>query len=377
MRAGCDLAVLGMVLASGLRILRSHSCATDLCLCIRLAAFVVTTLHVCSRIWSVPGNLQHQSVPVVQTGLVLSAIRHCGARACGERTDPLEQRWPSGAHLQSVILSTCRVFAGSIGNTRDRPDLGPGNSDYSVLLATYVFRVVSDRLALTILLRRHAHDNVGCVDDIRVWTDLLRDDRHLFLLRFLHSNFGFSGNAAAVYRSGNVAAIRAWPGDLWSAVRPEHRRVVSVAWRGRYADVLRQASASAGFELVDQGNRSRRAISLACGARSGIARPTPPTATAAPGIHVRLGRRVRRNECSAGSWRFPSRPMAAVLAASLRAGTSIRMPISGRLARSVLRSGLRLGLQRSRSPAHCARAVWRGSSADQARRSRGTTSSWM
>src|SRR5215510_7734281 len=98
--------------------------------------------------------------------------------------------------------STCRVFAGSIGNTRDRPDVGPGDCDYSVLPATYVSRVVSDRLAWTILLRRHAHDNVGCVDDIRVWTDLLRDDRHLFLLRFLHSDFGLSRNASAVYRSG-------------------------------------------------------------------------------------------------------------------------------------------------------------------------------
>src|SRR5262245_12020354 len=248
------------------------------------------------------------------------------ARACCEGADPLEQRWPAGTHLQSVILSACRVFAGSIGNTRDRPDVGPGDCDYSVLPATHVSRVVSDRLAWTILFRRHANDNVGRVDDIRVWTDLLRDDRHLFLLRFLHSNFGFFGNASAVYRSGNVAAIRAWPGDLWSAVRPEHRRVVSVAWRDWYADVLRQAFASADFELVDQGNRSRRAISLACGAQSGIARPAPPTTTAPPGIHVRLGRRVCCNERHAGSRRFPPGTMAAVLAASLRAGSPYACP---------------------------------------------------
>src|SRR5262249_39757054 len=154
MRAGCDLAVLGMVLASGLRILPSHFCATDLCVCLRLAAFVVTTRHVCFRIRSVPRNLQHQPVPVVQTGLVLSAIRHCGVRACGEITDPLEQRWPSGPLFQPASFPPSRFFAGFFGNPRARPDVGRGDCDYSVLPATYVSRVVSDRLAWTILLRR-------------------------------------------------------------------------------------------------------------------------------------------------------------------------------------------------------------------------------
>ena len=84
------------------------------------------------------------------------------------------------------------------------------------------------------------------------------------------------------------------------------------------ADLLRQASAGAAPEPVDQADRSRGALEAAAGVRSRGARPIAGAAPAASGVHVDLGDRVCGDERGARRRRQPSRPVAAVLAAGLR-----------------------------------------------------------
>ena len=78
--------VLGLVLAAGVRVRSIHPRAVVVRLCVRHAALLVAARHLHLRLRSVPGHLQHQSVPLVQAGLVLSAVRHGGARHCRQRS---------------------------------------------------------------------------------------------------------------------------------------------------------------------------------------------------------------------------------------------------------------------------------------------------
>ena len=210
-----------------------------------------------SRLRSVSGHLQHQPVPLVQAGLVLSAVRDGGARVGGERADSLEQGRTARAHLQSVVVSAGGVFAGPARHRHERHHLGPEHRDHAVLSAADVPDAVSHRPAGAILLRRNFDDHVGRGGDLRVRPPLLRRDGHLFLLRFVYSDCRLSGDASAVQRSVHFTAHRAGAHHLRRALRAEHVRVVPVAGQRGNADVLRQASASPALEFVGQVDRSR------------------------------------------------------------------------------------------------------------------------
>ena len=89
-RAGLGAVVLGLVLASGLRFCAVHRRPTAFRVRVRHAAGLVEARHLLSRLRSVSRHLQHQSVSLVQAGLVLSPVRDGGGRAVRERTDSLE-----------------------------------------------------------------------------------------------------------------------------------------------------------------------------------------------------------------------------------------------------------------------------------------------
>ena len=80
-------------------------------------------------------------------------------------------------------------------------------------------------------------------------------------------------------------------------------------------------------------------------------RPRAGAPAAPPGLHGRLGRRVRRDERRGRRRRPPPRPVAAVLAAGLRRRPAARLPLPGRPAVRPLQQRLRLGVQRGGHPA--------------------------
>src|SRR5207249_1217811 len=111
-RARLLAAVLGLVLASGVCVCSVHPRPTGLRVLVRHATGVVAARHLHSRLRAVSRGHQHQSVPVVQAGLVLSAVRAGGARVGCERADSLEPGWASRAHLQSLVVSARGIFGG-------------------------------------------------------------------------------------------------------------------------------------------------------------------------------------------------------------------------------------------------------------------------
>jgi hypothetical protein len=113
LRAGIGAVVLGLVLASGLRLCPFHTRSTALRVCVRHVAVLVAPRYLHSRLRSVSRHLQHESVSLVQTGLVLSAVRNGGGGAGREGTDSLEPGRKAGAHFQSLVVSTRRVFRSS------------------------------------------------------------------------------------------------------------------------------------------------------------------------------------------------------------------------------------------------------------------------
>ena len=92
-RAGVGVALLGVVLAAGLRRRPAAGRAGALCVRVRHAAGLVAPRHVYIWVWSVPGYLQHQFVSLVQAGLVLPAILDDRGRVRREGIHPLEQGW--------------------------------------------------------------------------------------------------------------------------------------------------------------------------------------------------------------------------------------------------------------------------------------------
>src|SRR5262245_57480061 len=78
-RPGLGTAVLGLVLAAGLLIRSFHPRPTALRIRVRHAAVLVAARYLHARIRPVSSSFQHQSVSMVQTGLVLFAV--CADRA--------------------------------------------------------------------------------------------------------------------------------------------------------------------------------------------------------------------------------------------------------------------------------------------------------
>ena len=91
------------------------------------------------------------------------------------------------------------------------------------------------------------------------------------------------------------------------------------------------------------------------------------------GVHVDLGGRVCGYERRPRSGRQSSWPVAAVLEASLHGWPTIRLPLPCRFEFELLRSGIGLGVQRSRSPRYRPLAIGRRSSQARSRRRRGTS----
>ncbi len=144
-----------------------HPRPTGLRVRVRHAARLVAARHLYSRLRSVSRHLQHQSLPLVQAGLVLSAVRDGGARVGRERADSLEQGRTAGAHLQSLIVSAGGVFAGPARHRRERPHVGAEHCQHAVLSAAHVPYAFSHRPAGTILFRRDFDDDVGRGGDVR------------------------------------------------------------------------------------------------------------------------------------------------------------------------------------------------------------------
>ena len=115
---------------------------------------------------SVSGDLQHQPVSLVQTGLVLSAVPHGGPRLCRQTADLLGQGRTARPHLQPLIVSACGVFAGADSDGLERPHVGSGHREHAVLPAADVSDAVSHRAAGTVLLRRDNDDDVGGGGDV-------------------------------------------------------------------------------------------------------------------------------------------------------------------------------------------------------------------
>ena len=95
--------------------------------------------------------------------------------------------------------------------------------------------------------------------------------------------------------------------------------------------------------------------------RSRSSRPLARSPPAQPGVHVHLGGCIYCHERHASSGRQPSRPVAAILAASLHGRASIRLSLPCRFGNDLLQSGVGLGLQRSGSHGYCPLPVGRGS----------------
>ena len=141
-----DLSVLGMVLAPGLRFASPHRRAAAVCVRVRHAAQLVAARHLHARLRTVSDHLQHQPVPVVQAGLVLSAVCHdrasasprrnssAGARTDGRRTSSIRRRF------------TLAIFSlALLADRHERHHLGSGDRDDAVLSAAHLPVAVSGR----------------------------------------------------------------------------------------------------------------------------------------------------------------------------------------------------------------------------------------
>ena len=98
---------------------------------------------------------------------------------------------------------------------------------------------------------------------------VLRRDRHVLFLRFLHSDCGLPRHAPALHRSVHGAADRAGAHDLRRALWAQHHRAVRTARRRRPSHLLRQASAGPAAQPVDQMDRPGGPIRAAAAVRSG------------------------------------------------------------------------------------------------------------
>ena len=205
-RAGLDLPVLGVALARGVRLRASDRGAAALCVRVRHAARVLAPRQPHARFRPVPGRLQHQPVPVVQGRLVLFPIRADCGRVRRQGADPLEQGGTAGPHLQPLVVAARRLLPGAAADRNLEHHLGLRNRQHAELRASHLPAHLPGQPAGTIAVRRHDDDDVGGRHDVPVRTLLLRIDRHLLLLRFVHPDRRVPRHAPAVQRPIHVAA---------------------------------------------------------------------------------------------------------------------------------------------------------------------------
>ena len=163
LRASVSAPVLGLVLAAGVCVCSIHPRSVVVRLCVRHASLLVPARYLYIRLRVVPGHFQHQSFSVVQAGLVLSAVRHGGARHCRKGDDSLEQGRPARAHLQSIVVSARRVLDCVDRHRNERYHVGTGNCEHAVLSSAHVPHAVSCRPAGAGSVWRDVDDDVaGC-----------------------------------------------------------------------------------------------------------------------------------------------------------------------------------------------------------------------
>ena len=155
---GVGAAVLGLVLARGVRLGASHPGATALRLRLRHAPGLVAARHLHARLRAVSRHLQHQPVSLVQARLVLPPVPHGRARLRRQGADSLGEGRPARAHLQSLVVSARGFRARADSHGHERPHLGPGDREHAVLSASHVPDALPDRSARTVLLRRDNDD---------------------------------------------------------------------------------------------------------------------------------------------------------------------------------------------------------------------------
>ena len=116
----------------------------------------------------------------------------------------------------------------------------------------------------------------------------------LLLLRLACAHCRVPRHAPAVHRSGHVAAHRAGADRLRRALRADHRPAVQRAAARGDARVLRQAAAGAAAQPVRGAARPAGAVAPAPEHRSRGVGPGAAPAPASPGLHERVGDRLRR-----------------------------------------------------------------------------------
>src|SRR5262245_53760679 len=108
----------------------------------------------------------------------------------------------------------------------------------AVLSAPDVPRSVRDRPARADPVRSGLDDHVGRARHLGLWPDLLRHNRHLLLLRFVHSDLRVFGNASSVHGPVDISPHGTGADLLRHSVWSEHGSTLLPAGPRRHADVL-------------------------------------------------------------------------------------------------------------------------------------------
>ena len=317
-RAGLGPPVLGLVLASGVRLGPPHRRPAGLRLRLRHAPQLVAARHLHAGLRSVPGHLQHQPVSLVQAGLVLPAVPHGGARLRGQRADPLGQGRPR-AHIFNPSSFPLAVFSLGLILT------GTSDLTWGQDIASTQFYPPHMYLMLFLIgLPGQFFFGVTSMTMSAVVTTYL-----FGLLYFAATGIYFFYDSyipIAVFLGMHLLFT-----DPSTSPRTELGRLIFGVLYGLSTVALYELLGSAGLptfydkllqvpllnlsiKLIDRAARSKDAASV----RPRGARPMAGAPPAQPGVHVDLGDRVCGDERRARSRRPPSRPVAAILAAGLQ-----------------------------------------------------------
>ena len=296
LRSGSHPRVLGHVLARGPCRRAAHRRAARVRLRFRSAPRLVAPGYPHAGIRPVPGDLQHQPVPVVQARLVLPPVPDDRGRLRRQGPDPVDQGRPPRTHLQSLVVHALGVLAGPARDRLDASHVGTGDRHHAAAAAVHLPADLPGQPARAVPVRRRADDAVGGRDHLRVQRDLRRGRpaRYYFIepsvpiAVFLGMHLLFTDPSTSPRtESGRV--------DLRRAVRTERRRAGGGPRAGGCADLLRQAAQRAAAEPGDPGDRPRRAVSAAAAVRPGGDRPDMVAAAQARDVHRRLGGALRRH----------------------------------------------------------------------------------
>ena len=200
------LSLLGVVLARGVRLGAPDRSAAAVRLRVRRAAHVVPARHLYAGLRTVSDYLQHQSLPVVQAGLVLSSVCDGGGRLRGQRAAPVDQGRAADPHLQSVVVSARPVLDRLDPHGDDASDVGSGNCHDAPLSSAHLPAHLPRQRAGSVPVRGRIDDIGGRYDDLCVQPGVLRRDGYLLLPRFVHPDRGLSRHAPPLQRPLDVTA---------------------------------------------------------------------------------------------------------------------------------------------------------------------------